>query len=160
MSKRKTKRPRRPLTDQQKEAARLIFETGKVGETAAAVGVHRTTLWRWWKRRDFQREIDRVHDKWVRDKRRETMREWHNSPEYRKQQAARRRLSRLEKRLEEAGNSGDMRAYRQATAAYDKCFNEAYGGALRAFDRYFSSPYSVEPKKRPEPKKYIIEFID
>ena len=161
MSKRKkTRRPRRPLTDQQKQAARVLFDTGSITETAAAVGCHRTTVWRWRNTRQFEREYERVHDKWIRDKRRETLKEWHNSAEYKKQKAAQRRLHTVEKRLEEAGNSGDMRAYRQACAAYDKCFNEAYGGVLRAFDRYFSSPKITEPKKRPEPKKYIIEIID
>lgn len=158
--KRKRKRPRKPLTEQQKQAARVLFDTGRIGDTAAAVGVHRTTLWRWYKRRDFQRELNRVHDKWVSDMRRKYRREWVNSPEHKRELAARRRLKTVEKRLEEAGNSGDMRAYRQACAAYDKCFNEAYGRAILAFDRYFSSPYSVEPQKRPEPKKYIVEIID
>ena len=157
---RKRKRPRRPLTDQQKEAARLIFETGRIGATAAAVGVHRTTIWRWYKRKDFQREIDRAHDKWQREYRREVLREMRKSPEHKRKLAARRRLKRLELKLSEAGNSGDMRAYRQAEKAYNECFNEAYLGGRSLFSFFNSSPTLREPQKRPEPKKYIVEIID
>ena len=159
MNKRK-KKPRRPLTEQQKQAAKVLFETGRIGDTAAAVGCHRSTLWRWRNTRQFEREYERVHDQWIREKRRETRREWLNSPEHKKELAARRRLKAVEKKLEEAGNSGDMNAYRKACAEYDRCMDQAFGRVLRAFDSYFSSPYSVKPQKRPEPKKYIVEIID
>lgn len=158
--KRTTKKRRKPLTDQQKEAARILFECGKIGETAAAVGVHRTTIWRWYKRQDFQREIQRAHDRWLSETRRRYRREWRNSPEHKRELAARRRLSILEKRISEAGNSGNMAAYRQACAAFDKCYNQAFGGALKAINAYFFSQEFTKPKKRPEPKKYIVEIID
>lgn len=158
--KRKRKRPRKPLTEQQKQAARVLFDTGRIGDTAATVGVHRTTIWRWYKRRDFQREINIAHDKWIAELRRKYRREWIHSPEHKQELEARRRLKALEKGLSEAGNRGDMRAYRQACAAYDKCFNEAYGRTILAYDRFFSSREFSEPKKAPEPKKYIVEIIE
>lgn len=159
MNKAKKKRPRRPLTDQQKLAAKVIFDTGRMAEAAAAAGVHRTTIWRWYKRADFQRELNRIHDKWIREKRRETIREWHNSPEYKKRKAAERRLDSLAKKLEAAGNSGDMNAYRKACAAYDRCYNEAFGDVLKAFDRYFQSQKPSPTQKPRKPKQYIIEII-
>ena len=158
--KRKRKKPQKPLTEQQKQAAKILFDTGKIGDTAAAVGVHRSTLWRGRSTRQFQREYERVHDRWVSETRRKYRREWLNSPEHKKELAARRRLKIAEKKLEEAGNSGDMNAYRKACAEYDRCMDQAFGRVLRAFDSYFSSRNSSAPKKRPEPKKYIVEIID
>lgn len=160
MRQQKKKRPHRPLTEQQKQAALILFDTGRVGETAARVGVHRATIWRWRNTVQFQREYERVWAKWNRDYRRERLKELHSSPEYKKQQAARRRLGALEKRISEAGNSGNMKAYRQACAAYDKCFNEAFGSVIKAFDRYFLSQEYSDQKKPRKAKKYIVEIID
>ena len=167
MYKKKKRRPRRTLTEQQKQAAKVLFDTGSVGDTAAAVGVHRTTIWRWRNTRQFQREYDRVHDKWQRDYRRERLKEIHSSPEYKREQAekrkAKRRLKYIEQKMSEAGNSGNMREYYRMTKEYDRTFNQAYFGGLSALSFVNQSPLFTQPKKEPKqpqkPKKYIIEII-
>lgn len=150
----------KPLTDQMKQAAQLMFDGEKTGHIAALMGVHRTTIWRWYKRKDFQREIVRIHDKYVRQKRKEIMRQIRESPEHKRELAARRRLSTLERKLEDAGNSGNMNAYRKAAAAYDKCFNEAYGACLNAFCDMFNSQKYTRAKKTSKPKQYKVIIID
>ena len=160
MAKRRRKRARRPLTDQQKLAVKLLFETGEVGKTAEAVGVCRQTIWRWRNTKQFQQEYTRYHDKWLSDFRRKCRKEWLNSPAHKKELAARRKLKAIEKKLSEAGNRGDMAGYRKACASYNSCFYAAYGRALNAFDTHFSSRKSSGPKKRREPKRYIVEIVD
>lgn len=43
------------MGDRQKQAVRMLFEGERVGDIAAAVGVHRSTLWRWFRRPEMQR---------------------------------------------------------------------------------------------------------
>ena len=57
MSKRKEEKP---LTEQQKKAVAMLYDGEKVQDTAQALGVHRTTIWRWECRRDFRREWNRI----------------------------------------------------------------------------------------------------
>ena len=162
-----SRKKKKPLTEQQKQAAKILFETGRVGETAAQVGVHRTTIWRWWKRRDFQRELDRVHDKWQRDYRRERLKEMHSSPEYKRRQAEKRKYKRklkyIEEKMSAAGNSGNMKEYNRLSKQWDHAFNMAYFGGLDAFSFVNQSRFLTQPKKEPKkaekPVKYIIEII-
>ena len=153
---RKQKNAKQTLTEQQKQAAHILFETGRMGETAAAVGVHRCTLWRWCKLREFQRERDRIEQQWQREHRKQMLKEIRESPEHQRKLAAKRRLRALERRLEEAGESGDMRAYKRAVKEYNRCFSEAYP----AWNNMFSSHNPYRPKKKPEPVKYIVTIID
>ena len=60
------------LTDKQKKAVEMLFSGEKVQDTAEALGVHRSTIWRWSKTRDFRREIARLE----RNKRRRLERLW------------------------------------------------------------------------------------
>jgi len=168
MKKRRRKQARRPLTDQQRRAAQLIFDGYHQGDIAAILGVHRSTIWRWRNRKDFQREINIISDRWVRNKRRESLKEWHNSPEYKQQQrrkyAARRKLKKLEERLTEAGNKGNMKEYKAACRAYDKCFSDAYLDGLslaEAIQNITGNPTPKKHTKKPaqKPVKYIIEII-
>lgn len=126
MSKRK-RRKKEPLTEQQKEAARLFFEAYKPGQIAGMVGVHRCTVWRWAQRPDFRREIDRITNNWLRAKRRETLREIRSSPEYRQRQkrkyAARRRLKKLSERL---NNASSGKEYQLLYKQFETAYNEAY----------------------------------
>jgi hypothetical protein len=48
------------LTENQKKAVAMLFDGAKVQDTAQAVGVHRTTIWRWKKTKDFRREWNRI----------------------------------------------------------------------------------------------------
>lgn len=59
MPKRKRK-PEAPLTEQQKKAVRMLYEGSRIQDIAAALGVHRTTVWRWECKRGFVREWKRI----------------------------------------------------------------------------------------------------
>jgi IS30 family transposase len=163
----KRNQKRKPLSDLQKIAARGFFEGKSVQQIAAECGVHRCTIWRWRKRKDFQREINRVHDLWVREYKRQRQKEWHSSPEYKRRQRqkynARRRLKRLERKISEAGNAGDMAAYWKYSKEYDQTFNIAFFGGLSATDflkkKDNPSRKLARCRKQPEPLKYIIEFV-
>ena len=48
------------LTEKQKKAVAMLYEGEKVQDTAQALGVHRTTIWRWECMRDFRREWKRI----------------------------------------------------------------------------------------------------
>lgn len=48
------------LTEKQNKAVTLLYEGETVQDTAQALGVHRSTIWRWSKTRDFRREIKRL----------------------------------------------------------------------------------------------------
>ena len=48
------------LTDKQKKAVAMLYDGEKVQDTAQALGVHRTTIWRWECMRDFRREWRRI----------------------------------------------------------------------------------------------------
>lgn len=43
------------MGEKQKQAVRLLFEGERVGDIAATIGVHRSTLWRWFRRPEMQR---------------------------------------------------------------------------------------------------------
>ena len=132
MRRKHRKGSKRPLTDQMKLAARLMFEGHRMGQIAAETGVCRQTIWRWYHRRDFQKEIERITDHWQKEKRRAT----HNSPEYKRAQRRkyyyRKKLPALEKKIQEAGERHDMRAYAAASKEYDRCLNEAFFGGRKA----------------------------
>lgn len=57
MSKRKEEKP---LTEQQKKAVAMLYDYERVQDVAAALGVHRTTIWRWEKLRGFRKEWNRI----------------------------------------------------------------------------------------------------
>ena len=105
------------LTDKQKEAVRLLYlESMNVQDVAARVGVHRTTVWRWSKTKDFKREWQKVRNAHIRQWRKEMgfskpSRSW--SAE----------LHRLEKKAEEEAGKirdGNTKAFDAAWNAYSK----------------------------------------
>ena len=55
------KMPPAGLTDQQKKAVQMLFYGERVTETAAALGVHRSTIWRWSNTRAFKKEWQRLN---------------------------------------------------------------------------------------------------
>lgn len=48
------------LTEKQKQAVAMLYNGELIKDTAQALGVHRTTIWRWECRRDFRREWQRI----------------------------------------------------------------------------------------------------
>ena len=160
MSKRKRKR-RQPLTEQQKEAARLYFEAYKPGQIAEQLGIHRCTVWRWRNLPAFQRYYNKYTEDWLRQKRKETIREIKQSPEYKEQQrrkyAARRKLKRLGEKM---SNARSINEFKKLNKEYQKCYNDAYFNGLdpvNFFDKY-SSSYRINGNASKEPK-YIIEIL-
>lgn len=159
MQKRHRKAAKRPLTDQQRKAAQLMFDGARIGDIAAQIGVHRATLWRWRQQRSFQRELDRICDEWTRNKRRQTLKEIRSSQEYRQEKAARRKLPKLWQAIGEAGSKGDLKAYNEAISTYDECFKQAYSANLEALGLRLSSHNETAEKKADKPIKYITEII-
>ena len=52
--------PLQPLTEQQKKAVQMTYDCIPVQDIAAALGVHRSTIWRWKKMREFGAEWHRI----------------------------------------------------------------------------------------------------
>ncbi len=160
MRKQKRKRTPRPLTEQQKLAAKLLFEGHKEYVVADKVGVHRCTIWRWYKRRDFRDEIKKIQNQWMRELRRKRREEWRNSDQYKRQQAAKRRLAALEKAISAAGNSGNMAALARATNEYNQAFNMAFFGGRDPFRGVRTPRYLTQRRKTRKPLKYIFEIVN
>ncbi len=163
MKKKRRKTARRPLTEKQKQAAQLFFDAHGTGEIAAIVGVHRCTIWRWFQRKDFQRELRRIEKEWKDATRRRILKEMHESDEYKRQQAVRKaamgRLRRAEKRLEALNGAGNVAEIRRALSAHTRAFDDVYGPALAAFGWERSSQKTSKKKRAAEPVKYVIKFI-
>ena len=73
MMKKRKRRPKKrvyrpynkPLTEQQKEAVRLqCMGLLNVQDTAALLGVHRSTIWRWSLNRQYNKEWKRLLREW------------------------------------------------------------------------------------------------
>lgn len=146
----------KPFDDQMRQAVQMMFDGARIGRIAAEIGVHRTTIWRWYNRKDFRREYDRLQRQFVHDMRRKIKKEIRESPEYKQALAARRRLSRLGKKIEEAGNRGDLNAYRKAAADYDRCMKDAFPVY---FGTYSSQKINTN-RKASKPKRYIVEIVN
>lgn len=154
------KQAQRPLTDKQKQAAQCLFNGETMTSTAAILGVHRCTIWRWYGRRDFQKEISRVHDKYVKDKRRQWLKEYHQSPAYKREQSrkayAKKKLNKIAEKLE---NAQTIAEHNRLLKEYDKAYNEAYYGGKTVMELLnFSRQYYTKKKPRKEPK-YIVEIM-
>ena len=55
------------LTRKQEEAAYLLFNDEKIQDIARSIGVNRSTIWRWKKRRDMREQLQRYEDEeWER----------------------------------------------------------------------------------------------
>ena len=171
MSKRRKKHSRRRLTEAQKKAAQMMFDAYPVGKIAEELGINRTTVWRWRKQPAFQRELDRILNRFLKDKRIEAMRRireeriaYHKTPEYKAKQRrayeARRNLKKLSEQLDNATSHAQ---FQHLWKEYEKTYNIAYldGKTPAEFLNILSNRSSKQKgpgKGRKEPK-YIIEFI-
>ena len=88
------------LTERQKKAVEMLYSGESVQETAQALGVHRSTLWRWRKKRDFRREWSRIDRNWRR----------------RLERARVRREIEFEKRWEQSVREADEELHRSGNA--------------------------------------------
>ena len=151
MSTKRKKQKRRPLTEQQKKAADLYFEHPRYSELAALVGVDRCTIWRWMKREDFQRELERAiarnEKKFHADmmkRYRASEAAYHRSPEYqrerRKVYEARRKMKKVSEQL---NNASSYKEFQRLHKEYERLYNIAnFGGQTAAeymsrFDHLF-----------------------
>lgn len=172
MSKRKRKKQgRRPLTEAQKRAAQMMFDAEPIGRIAEELGVHRATIWRWRKRPDFQRELERITNRFLKDKRAEVQRQireeriaYHKTPEYKAKQRrayeARRKLKKLSEQLD---NATSYAQHQRLWKEYEKTYNLAYfdgKSPLEILDSLTnqSSKQNGSETARKEPK-YIIEIV-
>ena len=172
MSKRKRKKQgRRPLTEAQKRAAQLMFDAYPIGKIAEEIGVHRATIWRWRRLPAFQREYERILNRFLKDKRAETMRRireeriaYHKTPEYkekrRKAYEARRKLKKLSEQLD---NAESYAQFRRLWKVYEETYNLAFldGKTPAEFLNILTNQSTKQngPKKDRKEPKYIIEFI-
>lgn len=138
----RVKGKRQPLTDQQKKAADLYFDHPQYSELAALVGVNRSTIWRWMKREDFRRELDRAIARNEKKHRAEMMRRcraaeiaYHKTPEYQKQRRkkyeARRRLKKVS---EQMSNARSFRELQRLQKEFDRLYNLAHFDGMTAVE--------------------------
>lgn len=172
MSKRKRKRQGRGrLTEAQKRAAQLMFDAYPIGKIAEEIGVHRATIWRWRRLPAFQREYDRILNRFLKDKRAETMRQireeriaYHKTPEYKAKQRrvyeARRKLKKLSEQLD---NAKSYAQHQKLWKEYEATYNLAYFDGMDPVQFITmltkSSSKEKSPEKGRKEPKYIIEFI-
>ena len=172
MSKRKRKRQGRGrLTEAQKRAAQLMFDAYPIGKIAEEIGVHRATIWRWRRLPAFQRELDRILNRFLKDKRAETMRRireeriaYHKTPEYKAKQRrayeARRKLKKLSEQLD---NAKSYAQHQKLWKEYEKTYNIAYfdgKNPIEFLDMLTNqSTKQNGPKKDRKEPKYIIEIV-
>jgi IS30 family transposase len=107
-------KPEPPLTDQQKTAVRLFWEGEQVKDIAAALGVHRTTIWRWEQKRGFSKEWHRIDRNYRRKMNRRRAKE-----ERRKEEKLRIYEENLSKKAGEISQK-PTKAFYQAYNQYEK----------------------------------------
>ena len=117
------------LTEKQKQAVQMIFDGMKIQDIAAALGVHRCTIWRWRRKKEFDREGKRLM--------REYIREWRKqSGYYERRKEHRRRLRQIEKQLDIVAGSvrnGHTGALDAVWKEYRSClFESEFGPSRRA----------------------------
>ena len=114
------------LTEAQKKAVYLLRSGQQVQEVAAALGVHRCTIWRWECKKDFGREWKRLE----REDRKTRRQRFRQSERYisrqKEKQTARRKLRRLEKQMHEAAASGNLKLMERAYEEYKNQLFKAY----------------------------------
>ena len=103
------------LTEKQKQACKMLCIDGmKVQDTAAALGVHRCTIWRWSRKKEFAKEWKRLLREYIREQRKA-------SGYYEQQRAHRARIRQLQRKAEEESRkirNGYSRAFDRAWKAY------------------------------------------
>ena len=149
----------------------MMFDAQPIGKIAEELGVCRTTVWRWRKRPAFQRELDRILNRFLKDKRAETMRRireeriaYHKTPEYKAKQRrayeARRKLKRLSEQLD---NATTYAQHQRLWKEYQRTYNLAYFDGktpaeyLNILTNQSSKQNGLE-NGRKEPK-YIIKIV-
>ena len=101
------------LTEKQKQAVQMIFDGMRIQDIAAALGVHRCTIWRWSRKKEFSRESKRLMKEYIREWRKQ-------SGFYERRKEHRRQLRQLEKDMDKA--AGTIRNGR--TSALDSAWKE------------------------------------
>ena len=121
------KKPKKPLTEQQKLAIKYRCIDGlSVQQTASMLNVHRCTIWRWSQLKAFRHEWEKQCNIYLRQWRRDSHAEWNAE------------LKRLENRLEIASA--------KAKGRDTKALNTAWN----AYSRHLSVPIDlmIESRKR------------
>lgn len=107
------------LTEKQKQAVKLLCVDGlKVQETASRLGVHRCTIWRWSRLKEFNKEWKRLLKEEAKKYR----------AEFQKKNN-RRMWQRKVNRLERAAKEAAANIKGNNTAAFEKAYND-YRSAL------------------------------
>ncbi len=109
------------LTDKQRKAVQMLFDGYAVQDAAAALGVHRCTLWRWSQRKEFAREWSQIQKDYVRDLLK-------RSGWYERRKDHRRQLRQIEKQLNDAAGrvrNGHTRALDAVWKEYKSCLFES-----------------------------------
>ena len=112
------------LTDKQKQAARMFYNCERIGDIALAVGVHRTTVWRWRKKRSFKQELSRLAWNDERRLQRRIQRAERKREEY-----WTKRLADAEKKLQETAENGRPRDMDRAWKEREICLFRGYSWA-------------------------------
>lgn len=115
------------LTEKQKQAVAMLYELTPVKDVAAAMGVHRTTIWRWSKTRDFRKEWQRID----RNERRRLERwrikrdvEWHRERDRRMAEAE----AKLDEKLREIEGKTGKSHQKAVNSAWNSYVNALFDG--------------------------------
>lgn len=139
----RTKKPLRPLTDQQKMAVQMVYDYEPVKDIAAALGVHRTTIWRWQQRREFWHEWHRIDRN---NRRRFERREAKRRAQEEEYWAAEEEKCR--KKLEEESQKVIKRPGKAWYSAYNNYMKAClHGRSLAEIMKYFETG-EYKPRKR------------
>ena len=123
------------MTEQQKKALDMLWNGAKVQDTASALGVHRCTIWRWEKQKDFQREWKRRYKAAEAEMRKAAKRQIRGM--LKKRDA---KLNMLQSNLDKASARLLLRDVKSSDDPAFKAFNRAYNAWSKELFRGLELP--------------------
>ena len=133
------------LTEKQKMAVAMLYNMTPVKDVAAAAGVHRTTVWRWSKKRDFRKEWQRIDRNTRRRYERWRIKkdiEWHRERDRRMAEAD----AELDKKLHEIEGKTGKSHQKAVNSAWNSYVNTLFNG--RSLAEILSVIYDDKPIRR------------
>lgn len=139
------RKPVKPLTETQKKAVAMFYESCPIKEIAAACGVHRSTIWRWEQLPGFRKEFRRIDRNWRRKIERQELKRREAEDAY---WSERLRIAEENMRKEAEKIQGKpQKSYYKACSEYEKALCRGFTLAQLSALFYSDKPIKIRRKR-------------